>query len=251
MDRFVYTALSGATQTLDRQAVVANNMANASTVGFKSQLSMFRAVPVNGDGLDTRTITAQTTPAANFAAGPITQTGRSLDVAIDGDGWLAVQAGDGTEGYTRAGDLQQDATGQLLSNGHVVLGDDGQPLVLPLEARISIAADGTISALGAGDNPDTLSEVGRLKLVNPPLAQLGRGGDGLFRVKTAAGEDAGALPADDTVRVVSGALEQSNVSPVEAMVEMIGNARRFEMQMKMVSTADDNARGANRLLSLT
>jgi len=251
MDRLIYTALSGATQTLDRQAVVANNMANASTVGFKGQLSMFRAVPVNGAGNATRAIAADTTPSADFAAGVITRTGRSLDVALDGDGWLAVQAPDGGEGYTRAGDLQQDATGLLRSNGHAVLGEDGNPLVLPLQADVTIAADGTISALGAGDRPNTLAQVGTLKLVNPPVEQLGRGGDGLFRLKTAEGVQAGPLAADDSVRVVSGALEQSNVSPVESMVAMIGNARRFEMQMKIISTADENERGANRLLSLT
>ncbi|MES1923788.1 flagellar basal-body rod protein FlgF [Salinisphaera sp. T31B1] len=251
MDKLIYTALSGATQTLDRQAVVANNLANASTVGFKGQLSMFRAVPVNGAGHATRAIAADTTPAADFAPGAMTRTGRSLDVAIDGDGWLAVQGDDAGEGYTRAGDLQQDAAGLLRSNGHVVLGEDGQPLVLPLQAEVSIAADGTISALGAGDAPDTLAEVGRLKLVNPPVEQLVRGGDGLFRLRTGPGEQATPLVADDTVRVVGGALEHSNVSPVEAMVAMIGNARRFEMQMKMISTADENERGANRLLSLS
>lgn len=252
MDRLIYTALSGATQTLDRQAVVANNMANASTPGFRGQLSMFRAVPVNGDGLATRAITASTTPGADFTPGQMTETGRSLDVAIDGDGWLAVQDSAGDEAYTRAGGLQMDSTGLLRSNGNVVLSEFGQPLVLPLGAQVTIAADGTISALGAGDKPSSIAEVGRLKLVNPPEESIARGGDNLFHPRdNADGSDGAPFAADDTVRVVSGAVESSNVDPTEAMVSMIDNARRFEMQMKMISSADENARSANQLLSLT
>lgn len=252
MDRLIYTALSGATQTLDRQAVVANNMANASTPGFRAQLSMFRAVPVNGDGLATRAITAATTPGADFTPGQMTETGRSLDVAIDGDGWLAVQDEAGDEAYTRAGGLQMDSTGLLRSNGNVVLSEFGQPLVLPLGAKVTIAADGTISALGAGDKPSSIAEVGRLKLVNPPEKSIARGGDNLFHPRANAdGSDGMPFAADDAVRVASGAIESSNVDPTDAMVSMIDNARRFEMQMKMISSADENARSANQLLSLT
>ncbi len=252
MDRLIYTALSGAKQTLAQQAVVANNMANASTTGFKSQLSMFRAVPVNGEGLATRAITAQTTPGADMSAGTMVTTGRSLDVAIDGAGWFAVQAPDGGEAYTRAGGFQLDSTGVLRSNGHAVLGEGGPPLVLPLGAQVTIASDGTISAPGAGNAPNTIAEVGRLKLVDPPADALVRAGDGMFYRRPEPGGEA-ALPfaADAGVRVVSGTLEQSNVNPTETMVAMIANARRFEMQMKMISTAEENARTANQLLSLT
>ncbi|MES1938636.1 flagellar basal body rod protein FlgF [Salinisphaera sp. T5B8] len=252
MDRLIYTALSGATQTLDRQAVVANNMANASTPGFRGQLSMFRAVPVNGDGLATRAITATTTPGADLTPGDMTETGRSLDVAIDGDGWLAVQAQDGSEAYTRAGGLQMDSTGLLRSNGNVVLSEFGAPLVLPLGAEVTIAADGTISALGAGDQPNAIAEIGRLKLVNPEPDQIARGGDNLFHPRNNPDGTPGApFAADDTVRVVSGAVESSNVNPTEAMVSMIENARRFEMQMKMISSIDENDQSANKLLSLS
>jgi flagellar basal-body rod protein FlgF len=252
MDRLIYTALSGATQTLERQAVVANNMANASTPGFRGQLSMFRAVPVNGDGNATRAITAATTPGADLSPGTLTETGRTLDVAIDGDGWLAVQAQDGSEAYTRAGGLQMDSTGLLRSNGNVVLSEFGAPLVLPLGAKVTIAADGTISALGAGDQPNAIAEVGRLKLVNPPADQIARGGDNLFHPRANAdGTPGAAFAADENVVVVSGAIESSNVDPTEAMVSMIENARRFEMQMKMVSSIDENDQSANRLLSLT
>ncbi len=252
MDRLIYTALSGAKQSLAQQAVVANNMANASTTGFKGQLSMFRAVPVNGEGLATRAITAQTTPGADMSSGTMVNTGRSLDVAIDGSGWLAVQSPEGGEAYTRAGDLQLDSTGVLRSNGHAVLGEGGQPLVLPLGAQVTIASDGTISALGPGDAPNTIAEVGRLKLVDPAADAIVRGGDSLFYRRPAPGGDAAApFAADAGVRVASGALEQSNVNPTETMVAMIANARRFEMQMKMISTAEENARSANRLLSLS
>ena len=251
MDKMIYTALSGATQNLSRQGVVAHNLANASTHGFKGQLSMYRAVEVNGQGNHTRSITADTTPSADFSKGIVNHTGRSLDVAIDGDGWLAVATEDGGEGYTRDGSLSQDATGLLTSGGRPVLGAEGQPLVLPLQADITIAADGTISALGAGDQPNTLGQVGQLKLVNPLTETLGRGGDGLFRVRSVDGQPPAPVAADDTVRVTSGALEGSNVSPVGAMVDMIANARAFEMSMKAISTADDNARSANTLLSIS
>lgn len=250
MDRLIYTALSGASQILARQSVAANNLANAATTGFKAQLSAYRAVPVNGSGLATRAITAETTPRADLSPGPIEHTGRSLDVAIDGPGWLAVQAADGSEAYTRDGNLQIDSTGLLKSGGHPVLSNNGQPVVLPLNATVTIADDGTISALGGGEQPNTIAQVGQLKLVGSAGNGMIRGGDGLFRPDSPNGT-AGVLQPDDTMRVASGSLEGSNVSATEAMVGMIGDARQFEMQMKMLSTADDNARDANKLLDVT
>ncbi|RJS95170.1 flagellar basal body rod protein FlgF [Salinisphaera sp. Q1T1-3] len=251
MDRLIYTALSGASQILDRQSVVANNLANASTTGFKAELSAYRAVPVNGGGLATRAITAQTTPQADLSQGGIEHTGRSLDVAVDGAGWLSVQADDGSEAYTRNGNLQMDATGMLRSAGRPVLSRNGQPIVLPLNATVSIAADGTISALGGGEEPNTMTDVGQLKLVGAGDNGMHRRGDGLFQRGAPGTPDDGPAPFDGTVRLVSGALESSNVSPTETMVSMIGDARQFEMQMKMLSSADDNARAANRLLDVT
>ncbi|HET7312717.1 flagellar basal body rod protein FlgF [Salinisphaera sp.] len=251
MDRLIYTALSGASQILDRQSVMANNLANVSTIGFKAQLSAYRAVPVNGSGLATRVITAETTPRADLSPGPIRHTGRNLDVAIDGPGWLAVQADDGSEAYTRNGNLQIDATGLLKSGGHPVLSSNGRPIVLPLNATITIAADGTISALGGGAEPNTVSQVGQLKLAASGDNAVIRGGDGLFHAIAPNGGPAGPLRADGTVRVAPGALEGSNVSATEAMVSMIGDARQFEMQMKMLSLADENARDANKLLDVS
>ncbi len=244
MDRILYTAMSGAKQSMDQQSVVSHNLANAGTSGFRAQLHAMRAVPVQGDGLlPTRVSVAATTPGADFSPGPMSTTGRDLDVAIEGNGWLAVQAPDGTEAYTRRGDIQVDGDGVLRIAGHPVIGDDG-PMVVPLGARLSMGADGTVSAIGEGQQADALVDVGRIKLVDPGEAALVRGDDGLFRAP------AGALPQDEAVRLASGTLEGSNVSAIESMVSMIDVARRYEMQMKVISTADENAQRANSLLSL-
>ncbi len=249
MDRILYTAMSGAKQTMDQQAVVSHNLANVATSGFRAQLHAMRAVPVQGDGaLPTRVSVAATTPGSDFSPGPITRTGRELDVAIIGDAWLAVQAGDGSEAYTRRGDLEVGPDGLVTVLGRPVIGEGG-PLVVPLGSSVSIGADGTLSAIGEGEGPEALVDVGRLKLVTPPQALL-RGDDGLFRMPLNAEGEAQALAANEDAGVVSGALEGSNVSAVEAMVSMIDVARRYEMQMKVISTADENAQRANNLLSL-
>ncbi|SFT56062.1 flagellar basal-body rod protein FlgF [Halomonas saccharevitans] len=247
MDRILYTAMSGARQSMEQQAVVSHNLANVDTAGFRAQLHAMRAVPVQGDGvLPTRVSAAASTPGADLTTGTINQTGRSLDVAIDGPGWLAVQAADG-EAYTRRGDLQVDGDGLLTSAGRPVIGEGG-PIQVPLGAQVSIGSDGTISTIGQGEDPDALVPMGRLKLVNPPAGQLTRSDDGLFRPM---GDAPAALPGDETVRLASGALEGSNVSAVDAMVSMIDVARRYEMQTKVISTADENAQRANSLLSLS
>lgn len=250
MDRMLYTAMAGAQQSLDRQSVVSNNLANASTSGFRAQLHNMRAVPVQGDGvLATRASVAASTPGADLSRGPINATGRALDVAIQGDGWLAVQGDDGGEAYTRRGDLQVDGGGMLTSGGRPVIGENG-PLVVPLGARLSVGADGTVSAIGQGQQPDAIVEVGRLKLVEAGEGEVVRGADGLFRAAAAEGGQPGELPRSEDVRVQSGALEGSNVSAVESMVSLLDNARRFEMQMKTIDSADRNAQRANGLLSL-
>lgn len=250
MDRILYTAMSGARQSLDQQAVVSNNLANASTAGFRAQLHAMRAVPVQGDGLlDTRTSVVASTPGADFTPGPINATGRDLDIALQGEAWLAVQGGDGGEAYTRRGDLQVNGNGMITSAGRPVLGEGG-PLVVPLGSALSMGADGTISAIGPGENPDTIVEVGRLKMVTPGPGGLARGEDGLFRTFPNAQGEVDALPRDEAARLISGSLEGSNVSPMESMVSMIDNARRYEMQMKVIDDANDNAQRANNLLSL-
>ncbi|GEK74400.1 MULTISPECIES: flagellar basal body rod protein FlgF [Halomonas] len=250
MDRILYTAMSGARQSMEQQAVVSHNLANASTTGFRAQLHAMRAVPVEGDGrLDTRASVAASTPGADTSSGPMTRTGRTLDVAMKGDAWLAVQAPDGTEAYTRRGDLQVDGDGLLRSAGHPVIGEGG-PVQVPLGAQVSLGADGTISAIAPGQGPDALVPVGRLKLATPGPDGLERGVDGLFRPPGQDGQP-GLLPADDDAKLISGALEGSNVNPVETMVSMIDVARRYEMQTKVMSTADENDQRANSLLSLS
>ena len=250
MDRIIYTAMSGAKQTLDQQSVINNNLANVSTSGFRGQLMALRAVPVQGDGsLGTRVSVAASTPGVDWSAGPLMSTGRDLDVAVDGSGWIAIQDGQGGEAYTRRGDLKVDGNGLLLSAGRPVVGDAG-PIVVPLGSEIFVGGDGTVSAIGQGQQADALVQVGRLKLVNPQPGQMLRGDDGLFRMPPNAQGEPQALQRDETVSLVSGTLEGSNVSAVGSMVAMIDNARRYDMQMKVIEDADENAQRGNNLLSL-
>jgi len=245
MDRMIYTALSGAKQILDQQAAVSNNLANVSTPAFRAQINLYRAVPVVGQESPTRAFTLAATPGADMRAGPLTNTGRALDVALQGDGWLVVQAPDGSEAYTRAGALQVAQDGQVQTiSGLPVMGDGG-PLSVPPGSEVTIGSDGTITARGPGEASAGLAQVGKLRVVNPPADAIARGDDGLFRLRPGAQP----LETDPAIRVVSGALEGSNVNPTEAMVEMIANARRFEMQMKMITGADSNEQRANQLLS--
>ncbi|MBJ7220409.1 MULTISPECIES: flagellar basal body rod protein FlgF [unclassified Brenneria] len=251
MDHAIYTAMGAASQTLEQHSVIANNLANSSTPGFRAQLTAMRAVPVEGPTLQTRTLVVASTPMADTSQGPLNYTGRSLDVALQDQGWLAVQLPNGEEAYTRNGGIQVDAEGQLRIQGYPVVGDGGL-LAVPTQASITIAADGTVSALGDGDNPNTIAQVGALKLVSSEPGQLVRGDDGLFHLSDAARQQAGnALPDDDAVRVMPGVLEGSNVNTVDALVDMIGNSRRFEMQMKIISSVDQNAERANQLLSVS
>jgi len=239
MDRLIYLSMSGAKATLQRQDVLANNLANASTNGFRAEMAAFRAVPVLGDGASTRVFALETTLGYDATPGPVQSTGRSLDVAMAGNGWLAVQGLDGTEAYTRAGALQLDSAGQLVTPGGLPVLGDGGPITLPAGASVTVAADGTVMSTVGEGRPQA---AGRLKLVTPE-APLARGNDGLFR-----GAD-GDLPADPAARLQSGALEGSNVNPVEAMVSMISAARQFEHQMKMLKDAEEREKTAAKLLS--
>jgi flagellar basal-body rod protein FlgF len=240
MDRMIYLSMSGAKATMQRQDVLANNLANVSTVGFRAELQAFRAVPVQGDGASTRVYALETTSGHSDESGPLTATGRNLDVAAQGKAWLSVQALDGTEAYTRAGALDVNADGQLVTRGGLAVLGDGGPIQVPPNTTPSIAPDGTISAVASNGKT---TPVGKLKLVTPD-APLQRGGDGLFRTG-----DGSELPADANARVQDGALEGSNVSPVETMVAMIAAARQFETQMKMLQNAESDDKTAQQLLS--
>ena len=240
MDRMIYLSMSGAKAAMQRQDVLANNLANVSTVGFRAELAAFRAVPVEGSGASTRVYALESTVGANHQPGAVQATGRNLDVAMKGNAWLAVQSLDGTEAYTRAGALDVNAEGLLVSkSGLTVLGDGG-PITVPANSEVIIAGDGTVSAKAANGRS---SSIGRLKLVTPESpAALTRGPDGLFRAES-------DLSADATARVQDGALEGSNVSAVETMVAMIAAGRQFEQQMKLLQTAERQEQVAAKLLS--
>ena len=245
MDRLIYVAASGAKQAFSQQATVAHNLANLTTSGYRAEVSAFRAVPLVGEGLPTRTFVLDTTASADFAPGTIQQTGREQDIAVQGPGWIAVQAADGSEAYTREGSLQINENGLLQTRtGRAVLGDGG-PISIPNDTIVTIANDGTVSTIQAGNDPTASSVAGRIKLVNPPERELQRGLDGLFRLNGGA-----SAPADENIRIVAGALETSNVNAVEAMINMIVLARQFDMHMKMLQNAEGNARQASQLLSV-
>lgn len=243
MDHSVYLAMNGATQIMRAQDAVSHNLANASTVGFKSELSAFQSLPVRGGGQPTRVNAVAQGIGQDFAQGASTSTGRALDVAVRGSGWIAVQAPDGTEGYTRAGDLQLTAQGQLTdARGNLVLGNAG-PIALPDSAQVSIGDDGTISTVPLGEGPNTLAALDRIRLVNPDPALLVQGGDGLMHL--AGG---GQAAADADVRITSGALEGSNVNASAELVKMIALSRQYDMQIKSIKSAEDNAESATKLL---
>jgi flagellar basal-body rod protein FlgF len=242
MDRLIYTAMSGAKAAMARQDVAANNLANLSTPGFRAETRAFVPVPVPGS--TTRTMVEDRMVGTDFSAGPMQRTDRELDVAVEGKGWIAVEGADGAEAYTRAGALVIDAGGMLATaSGRPVLSDGG-PISVQPDAKVTIGKDGTVSvtAPGRGGMP---TPVARIKLVNPEQRELVRGGDGLFRLR--GGESA---PADEAVELAPGVLEGSNVNPVEALVGMIALARQYELQMKLLSSQDESAKGASQLLNV-
>jgi flagellar basal-body rod protein FlgF len=246
MDRLIYLAMNGAKSALDQQAVLANNLANVSTTGFKAQLSASRALPVVGEGAKTRVFVVDTTVGADQSQGPILQTGRKLDIAVQGEGWIAVQGKDGREAYTRAGDLQLNANGLLQTRtGLNVLGESG-PISVPPNNDVYIGADGTVSTIPTDAVPNAVNIVGRIKLVKPPARDLERGADGLFRLSS--GQSA---PADGSVQLATEAIEGSNVSMVAALVDMISQARLYETQVKLLQTAQDNSQKWSQMMSIT
>ena len=242
MDRLIYTAMTGAKGTMDQQAAVAHNLANATSTGFRAELHKLRAVEVQTEAMRTRSFTVDASVANNFEQGALQHTGRAYDVALQGKGWLAVQMPDGSEAYTRNGSLDVSANGILQTHdGKPVLGDGG-PVTIPPDNEITIGADGSISS-SQPDQPGVVNVVAQLKLVNPPEADLVRGDDGLFRVRGGA-----PAQADPNVRVAGGYLEGSNVNVVDQMVQMISLSRQFEMQTRMLSTAEQNDRAAAQVL---
>lgn len=239
MDALIYTAMSGAERALHAQQVRANNLANADTPGFRADLEMSVSEAVQGYGYDARHLGRLRADSVSNRQGTLKQTDRELDVAISGDGYLAVQWGDG-EAYTRAGALTVDAEGTLTVNGRAVMGEGG-PIVLPPYSQLAIGEDGTISIRPPGQ--PLMQPLERLKLVRPDPASMVKNEAGLL---VSRGQD--ELPADPTVRVRAGFLEGSNVSAVEEMVATMTLNREFELQMKLYKAADSMADTGNRLI---
>ena len=244
MDKLLYIAMSGAKQNMQALSINANNLANAKTTGFKADLAQARSMQAFGEGMPSRVFSMTERASQNFDSGSILQTGRSLDIAVEGDGFFAVQAEDGQEAYTRGGHLRLTETGALETNdGELVIGEDG-PITLPLPVtNIQISRDGTIMVRPEGAPNSVQEEVGRIKLVNPDTRLVEKGTDGLFRAKN--GEQ---LIANVNVNVLGGALESSNVNPINEMTEMIALQRQFEMQLKMMKTAEEIDTSAASLL---
>ena len=245
MDRVIYTAMSGAKHILDQQSTNSNNLANVSTTGFKAQIDSFLSVPVLGGEIDTRAFVINASNGTDFTPGAIQQTGRTLDVAIEGKGWFSVQRPDGSEGLTRNGSFKVSENGILqTAGGRNVLGGGG-PITIPPNVNISIGADGTISSIDPAISGGPSTPIDVLKLSNPDEKKLVRGGDGLFN-----NQDLSPIAADPTVRVVNGALESSNVNVVQGMVNMISLARQFDIQMQLMKNAEDSDQKAAQLFSL-
>lgn len=246
MDRLIYTAMSGAVHTLEQQATTSQNLANASTTGFRAQIDAFRAVPVLGDGLATRSFVTDATVGSDFSPGVMQETGRALDVAVQGPGWISLQTDDGSEAYTRDGALKLSENGILQTQNGVTVEGEGGPISIPPNTAITVGADGTVSAIDLTIASTSVNTLGKIKLVNPSTKNLVRGDDGLFRTK-----DGAPVEADASVIVAGGTLEGSNVNLVDAMVNMISLSRQFDMHMTMLKTAETDETTAEQILTLS
>lgn len=245
MDRLIFTAYSGLSASMIQQRVIANNLANTQTTGFRAELLVATPTTVKGTGLEARAMTDAQVRGANMHQGDLTQTGNPLDVALTGDTMLAVQAGDGTESYTRRGDLGVDVNGTLVNGeGLPVLSDSG-PITVPADNKLTIAPDGTVLATDPAQGNAPPQPIGKLKLATTTGSDVEKGLDGLFRVV-----GGGVLPTDDAAKVVPGSLEKSNVNATQVLVDMVQAQRLFEMRAKVVSTAKDDDEKSSALMSL-
>ena len=246
MDRSLYVAMTGAQQTMLAQAANNNNIANVNTAGFRADLAQFRSMPLFGPGHPSRVYAMTERSGTDMSQGPINATGNPLDIAVHGDGWIAVQASNGKEAYTRAGNLRIDEGGRLVTaSGRSILGDGG-PIAVPPASKVEIAEDGTVSILPLGETAKEMTVVERIKLVKPDHKELQKGEDGLMYLRS--GKKANA---DANVKLVSGMLEGSNVNMAQAMVNMIDLARQYEMQIKLMREAEQNADATRQLLQLS
>ncbi|MFL0809612.1 MAG: flagellar basal body rod protein FlgF [Agarilytica sp.] len=247
MDKVLYVAMTGAKNNMLAQVAHSNNLANVNTTGFKSDLAQARSMPVyHGDGLPTRAYAMTESPSTDHSHGPSIETGRDLDISIQQDGFIAVQAPDGQAAYTRAGSLHIDSLGILRTGSNLPVLGNGGPIAIPAAEKVEIGLDGTISVLPLGEDAEAIAQIDRIRLVNPPIETLAKSPDGLFRALGAEDE----IPADASVRIVSGFLEGSNVNAVNELTGILSLSRQYEMQVKIMQTAKENSEASSRLLSL-
>jgi flagellar basal-body rod protein FlgF len=246
MDRMLYIGMNGAKETLYAQGLNNHNMANANTTGFRADLEQFRSMPVFGPGHPSRAYAMTERPATDFSQGGLQTTDRPLDMAIKGDGWFVVQAPDGGEAYTRAGDLHIDAQGFLRTGTGLRVMGNGEAIVVPPADSITVGTDGTITIQPQGQAGAALAEIDRIRMVNPGDRNLEKGTDGLMRMR-----DGTLAPIDINVRAMSGTLERSNVNVVEAMTRMITMQRNFDMQTKIMKTAQEVDKSTDGLMRLS
>lgn len=246
MDRMIFISMSGAKEIMNAQAINTNNLANSGTTGFRADYEASISRQVYGPGHPSRVYASVDDAGIDFNKGTIVSTGRELDMAINGEGWFAVQSPDGGEAYTRAGDLHIDSLGRLQNSaGNLVLGNNG-PISVPQYARINFGSDGTVSIVPLGESAETLAVIDRIKLVNPEIQQMRKGADGLMRLDNGA-----TAIADAGVSMVTGSLESSNVNSVESMVRMIELARQYEAHIKLMRAAEDNDRAAAQIMQMS
>ena len=246
MDKYLYVAMTGASQNALAQKAHANNLANISTNGFQRDLEQARSMPVFGDSFPARAFALTERPATDFSQGALVETGRDLDVAVSGDGWLAVQAPDGSEAYVRTASMNVDALGILRAgNGMPIMGNGG-PIAVPPQQQIEVGEDGTISIRAQGEGPRVMAQVDRIKLVQPDLKTMSKGLDGLIHTN-----DGQPAPADANVRVTSGFLEASNVNAVDEMTSVLALSKQFELHIKMMNPAKEDNQAMTRVMSIS
>lgn len=245
MDKLAYTSVNAMKSLMNRQTAIANNMANSNTVGFKADMVSAKAKYLTGPGHDSRAMAVERDMQANMNAGTITKTDRPLDIALEGDAMIAVQAADGSEAYSRRGDLQIAASGAMITgDGFPVMGEGG-PITMPPAERVDIGQDGTIFIVPLGGDPALPQQLDQIKLVSMTGSAISKGPDTLFRAA-----DDGVLPVDENARLISGALEESNVNMTSALVDMIETSRAWETQAKLLRTAEELDESSASIMSL-
>ncbi|KQQ57103.1 flagellar basal body rod protein FlgF [Pseudomonas syringae] len=245
MDKLLYVAMTGASENAVAQKARANNLANVSTNGFLRDFEQARSMPVFGEALPSRAYALTERPGTDFSSGTLIETGRDLDISVNGDGWIAVQTADGGEAYTRTSGMNIDALGILRDGSGLPVMGNGGPIAVPPQQQIEIGSDGTISVRALGESPQVMAQIDRIKLVNPDLSTMEKGPDGLIHTKSGQ-----AAPVDANVRVESGFLQASNVNAVEEMTSILALSRQFELHVKMMKTAEEDDAAMARVLQI-